>query len=142
MANGDDEVSSHEKVDLAELHRLRFVQVARRPQHHEEHLAVALELGPLIGLDRVLDRQLVQVKLVGDQTELLLRRFAEIDTGETASRAAGTPGLLQRRRLRPVPVGVDCATDDYRRTLYSGWDGKTVTGAGREPCRRSIKRRP
>ena len=39
------------------------VVVAGRLQHHEEGVAVALDLGALVGVDRILDRELVQVEL-------------------------------------------------------------------------------
>ena len=61
MAHGDDEVRPDEEVHLAELDLLGLVEVARRPQHDEERLPVALELGPLVG-DRVLDGELVEVE--------------------------------------------------------------------------------
>ena len=38
----------------------RLVHVAGRTEHEEEHAVVALELGSLVRLDRILDRELVE----------------------------------------------------------------------------------
>ena len=40
---------------------------------------VVVELGPLVGLERVLDGQLVQAELVGQLVELVARRAAQVD---------------------------------------------------------------
>ena len=55
VPDGDDEVGPDEDVELAELDLLDVVEVAGGPQDHEQGVAVALELGPLVGDDRVLD---------------------------------------------------------------------------------------
>ena len=73
MADGDHEVPADEDVDLAELDLLDVVEVAGRPQDDEQRVAVAFELRPLVGDDRVLDRQLVQVELPRHRGELLRR---------------------------------------------------------------------
>ena len=70
MAHGDHEVRADEDVELAEVDLLDVVHVGRRAQDHEERVAVALQLGSLVGNDRVLDRQLVQSELLGDRQEL------------------------------------------------------------------------
>ncbi|GGD26980.1 hypothetical protein GCM10007231_28010 [Nocardioides daphniae] len=59
MPHGDDEVGAGEDVHLAELHPFLPLQVAGRAQHGEEHVAVALDLRPLVGGDGVLDGQVV-----------------------------------------------------------------------------------
>ena len=60
-----------EDVHLAELDRLRLVEVPGRAQDAEQRVAVALELRALMGVDRVLDGELVQVELARDRGELL-----------------------------------------------------------------------
>ena len=79
MTDGDDEIWSDEDVQLGELHRLRPVQVASRAQHHEEGIAVALQLRALMGEDGILDRELVQPELLGDAGELILVGPVETD---------------------------------------------------------------
>ena len=70
VADGEHEVRSDEDVDLAELDLLVLVEVGGRAQHDEQRVAVALELRPLVGDDRVLDRDLVEAELLGDGQEL------------------------------------------------------------------------
>ena len=40
---------------------------------------VVVELGPLVGLERVLDRERVQAQLVGQLVQLVARRAAQVD---------------------------------------------------------------
>ena len=54
-----------EDVDLAELDLLDVVEVGGRAKDDEQRVAVALELGPLVGDDGVLDGDLVQAELLG-----------------------------------------------------------------------------
>ena len=74
-----------EDVHLAELDGLRLVDVAGRAQHAEQRVAVALELGPLMCVDRVLDRELVQGELARDLGELLAARAVEPDPRDAAA---------------------------------------------------------
>ena len=52
-----------EDEDLAELHHLSLVDVARGLQHDEDQSLVHVELGPLVGVNRVLDRQRMEDEL-------------------------------------------------------------------------------
>ena len=81
MPDRDDEVRADEEVDLAELDLLDGVDVARGPQHDEQGVAVALELRALVGDDRVLDGQLVQLELVGQRGQLVLVGAVQPDPG-------------------------------------------------------------
>src|SRR5919107_2664967 len=60
------EVFPHKEVDFAELDPLLLVQVAGRLEHDKERIPVALQLGPLVGVRRIFDRQTVQAELPGD----------------------------------------------------------------------------
>ena len=71
MAHRDDERRVDEQQDLAGLDDLLGVDVARALEHDQQRLAVELHLRPLVGLDRVLDGQLMQVELARDRIELL-----------------------------------------------------------------------
>ena len=57
-------------MQLAELHLLPGVEVPGRLEHDEQRVAVALELGPLVGVDGVLDGELGQVVQLGQLTHL------------------------------------------------------------------------
>ncbi len=68
----DHEVGTDEHVDLAGLDGVLLVDVPERLEDQEEAVLVALELGPLVGLDRVLDGQRVQAEDLGDRVQLRL----------------------------------------------------------------------
>jgi hypothetical protein len=115
VAHGDHEVLAGEDVDLAELHRLGLVDVAGRAQDAEHGVAVAFELGALVGVDGVLDGQLVQVELARDLGELLARRPVQADPGDSTAFAAGRGHLGEVARLGDaLSVAVDGAIDDHR----------------------------
>jgi hypothetical protein len=119
-------------VHLAELHDLDGVDVACRSQHHEQDVAVALQLRSLVGVDGVLDGQAVQAELLGDGLDLLLARAQEADPAEAAS-PVGAPaelleGVVERRGDGgTLAVDVDrvvdhghagsCRRADYRAVL-------------------------
>jgi hypothetical protein len=79
VTHGDHEAAGGEHVQLAELDRLGVVDVARRTKYAEQRLAVALELGALMGLHGVLDRPLMEVELPRDGGELFLAREVQGD---------------------------------------------------------------
>jgi hypothetical protein len=72
----------------------------------------------LVRVDRVLDRELVQVELAADGIELLLGRLVKADPDE------GIPLLARRARLQhsqlagtATAVVVDGAVDDHGRSI-------------------------
>ena len=67
----------------------RLVDVARRPQHDEERVPVALELRPLVRHDGVLDGELVQAESARDLVQLLARGLVEPDPRHRRPRMAG-----------------------------------------------------
>ena len=81
-------------MDLAELDLLDLVQVAGGAQHREQGVAVAFQLGSLVGDDGVLDRQLVQAELLGHGQQLRLGRPVEPDPGHRARLVAQAQGGL------------------------------------------------
>src|SRR5918998_2762000 len=118
VAHAHYEVFSHKEVDFAELDPLLLVQVAGRLEHEEERLPVALQLGPLVGLRRVLDCQPVQAKLPGDGRELLFRRPVEADPCYPALVSDGLVSLLEGDRLGDaVAVHVDGVVHDHSRII-------------------------
>jgi hypothetical protein len=92
----DDEVLADEQHDLADLDVGGLVHVAQRLDDHEQRVAVELELGALMGVDRVLDRERVQLQLVGDLVELRRGRLVQADPHEAvALPARGVQGVAQ-----------------------------------------------
>ena len=110
---GDDEVRPDEHVHLAELDPLALVDVARRSEHDEQDVAVALQLGPLVGRDGVLDRERVQLELACDRRDLGVVGPVEADPGH-AARARGAARRSRRATrgsARAAPVHVDGVVD-------------------------------
>src|SRR5215211_8031364 len=114
VAHAHHEVFSHKEVDFAELDSLLLVQVAGRLEHDKEHIPIALQLGPLVGVRRILDRQPVQAELLGDGRELLFRRLVEPDPRHPAPVSDGLIGLFEGGRLGgTVAVHVDGVVHDH-----------------------------
>src|SRR5918994_695488 len=91
-----------------ELDPLLLVQVAGRLEHDEERIPVALQLGPLVGVSRILDRQPVQAELPCHGREPLFRRLVEAYPRYTASVSDGLIGLFEGGQLcGTVAVHVD-----------------------------------
>ena len=119
MTDGDDEVSSEEDVDFAELHPFFLVEVTRRPEHDQERLAVTVRPGPEVGLDRIAHGRLRQAELAGHRGQLFVVGLDEFHPGEPAALRAGMPGSFQVGGLRPLSVDVDGAVRDHGPTLYA-----------------------
>ena len=83
-----------EDQDLAGLDELFGILVGHGLEHDEERIAVVLELWALVRLQRILDRELVQVELRADSLELLDGRLDEADPDER----------VVAESMRPTPV--------------------------------------
>ena len=118
-----------EDVQLAELDLLDVVEVAGRPQDHEQRVAVALELRALVGVDRVLDGEFVQVELRGERLQFERVGPVEPDPGHAVGLVAQRreASVSARWRALPLAVGVDGAVDDAR----CACPGSFVVAAGR-----------
>ena len=88
----DDEAVPDEDHDLTGLDVGGLLEIAQGLQHREDAAFVRLDLGPLVALDRVLDRERVQRQLVVDRVELRVGRVLEPDPDEPV---AQRPQLLQ-----------------------------------------------
>ena len=79
--------------------------------------AVELELGPLVGVDGVLDRQGVQLEFLGDGVELLGRGLVEAHPHErVVVLPAGLERVVEVEHARPtLTLRVRSAVDDHRR---------------------------
>ncbi len=101
MAHGDDEVRVDEDQQLADLDHLVGVDVAGGLDDDQQGVAVELDLRPLMSVDRILDRELVQVELRRDLLELggVGLEDAEPDEGAGAGdRPVPPPRGSARRR--------------------------------------------
>ena len=114
VADCDQELVADEDEDLAEGDLVPVVVPARGLQDEEERIAVDLELRPLMRVDRVLDRQLVQLELAAHGVELLDRRLEEPDPDEGVGVAGRVVGVLESElALTAASVLVHGAVDDH-----------------------------
>ena len=95
--------SPEEGLDLPELDVLQLLEVAGGLQHHEEAVVVLLELGALVGLEGVLDGELVEVERLADGRELLSGRLEQPDPDEAVG--LGQRGVGGRRVEASLPGG-------------------------------------
>ncbi len=116
MADHDRVAGAEEDVDLAELDLLLGVVVARGPQDDEVGLVVVLELRALVGVARVLERQLVQAEDLPDALELLAGRLVQAEPDELVAALAERGGVLEVERALVLAgaVAVVSAVDDHR----------------------------
>ena len=117
VADRHDEVRADERHDLAGLDQLGgggglvVLDVGDGLEHHEQRVVVALQLGPLVGGDGVLDGQLVQAEGLGDGRDLVVGRARAARSRRNPRRARRTSSMrlvvgeaaveaLRRRRRR------------------------------------------
>src|SRR4051794_10283383 len=118
VPHGDHIVLAEEDHDLAGVDDLAgggevlVLHVPRRLEHHEQVVVVALQLGPLVGLDGVLDRQGMQPVPLGDRVQLGLGRLVEPQPDEAPGRAGLGEGVVGGGARLPPAVHVPRAVDD------------------------------
>jgi hypothetical protein len=104
----------NENQQLADLDHLLGIDIMGGLDDDEERLAVALDLRPLVGLDRVLDSQLVQVELAGDRLELLCCGFDHPEPNEGAILPCRFAGIVQAQAaVAASALLVDGAVGDH-----------------------------
>jgi hypothetical protein len=117
VAHGDDEVLAREEVDLAGLDGVLGVDVPEGLEGEEQAVGVALELGSLVGLERVLDRQRVQPERLRHLTELTLAGLVETDPDEVAVVGRLGPQLVElvgeAVDLHALTLAVERTVDDH-----------------------------
>lgn len=107
VPDGDEEVPAGEAHHLTGLDDLAagvepvVVEVVDGLEDREERVVIALQLGPLVGLDGVLHGQWVQPELAGDTGELVLGRLVQADPHE-----ARVPAHQAHRLLRVSGLSV------------------------------------
>ena len=114
VSHGDDEPVSEEEQDLAELDDVFGLDVAGRLEDEEERIAVDLELRPLMSVNRILDRELVEGELSPHCIELILVRLVQPDPDEGVATLRRLERLLEREiAVVPKSILVDGAVDDH-----------------------------
>ncbi len=113
VADRHDEAVADEEQDLAEVDVVGL-DVARGLQDHEKRGAVDLELRALVGVDRVLHRELVEAELAPDGVELLLGGLVEADPRERLRAMAGLEEMVERQlALVAHPSSLERVVDDH-----------------------------
>ena len=140
----DHEVVADEHADLAGLDRVVLVDVPERLEHQEQALVVALELGPLVRRDRVLDGQRVQAERPRRPSASSASvGLVQADPDEVARLAS--PGRAASARSCDVAVDGDalarCGTARCRRSRGQGRVG-SATSARRHGNRDPRAARP
>lgn len=113
VANADDEGFANEDRGLAigDL-AVREMGWAR---HHEQLVAIDVELRQLVCEERVLDRQRVQVVILLELAQLRLARLEQSDPDEFGAIGRTTDGLIQRDRADPLAIAIETGGDDAHR---------------------------
>ena len=130
VPDGDDELVADEQADLAGLDGVLLVDVPEGLEHDEQRVGVALDLGALVGADRVLDGQRVQVVEVGDGLELVAGRGR-----------AGRPRRSRRPRSpwRARRPGRGCRGRRSTRSPLRYSALSTITGSRLRPLTRTLR---
>jgi hypothetical protein len=137
VADRHDEVRADERHDLAGLDQLGgrgglvVLDVGHGLEHHEQRVLVALQLGPLLRRDGVLDGQLVQAVGLGDGRDLVVGGLVQPDPHEPLAALADlVDGLVVAESpVEAHAVDVDGAVDDVGRQRHAEL-GQQVLAAG------------
>ncbi len=136
MAHGHHVARAGEDVGLAELELAVAAGELRRPERHEDRVAVALELGALVRPMGVLDRQVVQPEGRLHPRQQLLVRLVEADPDEALRVGEEGGNLFDRHRADPDPPPVGDRVDD------APPGGRGGLARRRDHVRHSSRRRP
>ena len=82
MLHGHHEVISRKQHDLATVELCSLIVIAERLEHDEQALVVDVELGALVGVNGVLDREGVRGEVESEVVELIERRFMQAEPDE------------------------------------------------------------
>src|ERR1700722_1046020 len=117
VANADDEGIANEDggLAIADL-AIREMGWAR---HHEQLVAIDVQLWQLVCEERVLDRQRVQVVILLELTQLRLARLEQSDPDEFGAIGCTTDRLIKRDRADPLAIAIETGGDDAHRDRLS-----------------------
>src|SRR4029450_4929976 len=103
---------AHEDVGLAEHRAVVLAIHLRGAESHEERVPVALQLGPLMGEQGVLDGQLVETELALHGLEELRARLVEAEPHEAVRLPEGLAEGLDPDVADALALRVGHAVDD------------------------------
>ena len=117
VANADDEGFANEDrgLTIADL-AVREMGWAR---HHEQLVAIDVELWQLVCEERILDRQRVQVVILLELAQLRLARLEQSDPDEFGAIGCTADRLIERDRAAPLTIAIETGGDDAHRGRLS-----------------------
>ncbi len=110
MPDADDIASADEQMRFAE--RNAAVQQLRRARDDEKRVAILFELGSLVRVLGVLDREIVQVELPLDAVQKLAVRLEQADPHDMPFLARPLAGLLDGNVGDAAAIGIDARRHD------------------------------
>jgi hypothetical protein len=113
MLHGHHEVISRKQHDLATVDLCSLIVIAERLEHDEQALVVDVELGALVGVNGVLDREGVRGEVEGEVVELIERRFMQAEPDEAVRNAPRFGDGLRHINRLPLSVRVEGTVDDH-----------------------------
>src|SRR5689334_21660730 len=116
VTNADDEGIANEDRGLAIADST--VRVMGWARHHEQLVAIDVELWQLMCEERVLDRQRVQVVILLELAQLRLARLEQSDPDEFGAIGRTADGLIERDRADPLAIAIETGGDDAHRGPY------------------------
>src|SRR3984957_16842447 len=105
MANADDEGIANEDGGLA-IADLAVSEMGWA-RHHEQLVAIDVQLWQLVCEERVLDRQRVQVVILLELTQLRLARLEQSDPDEFGAIGCTADRLIERDRADPLAISIE-----------------------------------
>jgi hypothetical protein len=99
-------------VGFAQVGAAGFVAELDRAQDHEKRILVALELGPLMAVQRVLDRQIVESELILNGAQQPFRRLDQPDPDEGLRPPQRVLDVAEIDLAQPGAAFVSDAVDD------------------------------
>src|SRR3984957_11006923 len=117
MANADDEGLANEDGGLA-IADLAVSEMGWAC-HHEQLVAIDVELWQLVCEERALDRQRVQVVILLELAQLRLARLEQSDPDEFGAIGCTADRLIERDRADPLAIAIETGGDDAHRGRLS-----------------------
>src|ERR1700722_14458681 len=117
VANADDEGIANEDRGLA-IADLAVSEMGWA-RHHEQLVAIDVQLWQLVCEERVLDRQRVQVVILLELTQLRLARLEQSDPDKFGAIGCTAHWVIERDRTDPLALAIETGGDDADRGRLS-----------------------
>src|ERR1700722_778453 len=135
VANADDEGIANEDggLTIADL----SVSEMGWARHHEQLVAIDVELWQLVSEECVLDRQRVQVVILLELAQLRLARLEQSDPDKFGAIGCTADRLIERDRADPLAIAIETGGDDAHRGRLS--EAPRDAAAAHDRDRRNVR---